>query len=187
MTKSELREIYKAKRQEFSPSKAQDISLQILENLKEMQIWNCSTFHVFVPILHHNEVNTLPLIKHLFESEKRVIVPKTENNRMLCCEIGADVEFESGRFNVPEPKKFQIINPKEIDVVLMPMLICDQNGNRVGYGGGFYDRFLKDCKKNVIKIGLNFFTPVDEIFDVFESDIPIDYCVTGDEIVSFSG
>src|SRR5690606_33484872 len=109
-----------------------------------------------------------------------------ENNQMLNCQINPEVEWAKGKFNFPAPKEFHLVDSKEIDVVFLPMLICDKAGNRVGYGGGFYDRFLKGCRQDAIKIGLNFFSPIDEISDVFESDVPLDYCVTGDEIVSFT-
>jgi len=185
MTKPELRTLYKSKRNELSPEMVDEISLQILNNLKLMNIWGNLNFHLFMSIHNHKEINTLPILNYLFAQKKQVIVPKVENDRMLNCLIHSNVEFETGKFHVPEPKSFQLIDSKEIDVVFVPMLICDKSGNRIGYGGGFYDRFLKECRENIIKIGLNFFEPIDEIEDVFETDIPLDYCVTGEEIVSF--
>lgn len=185
MTKSELRTFYKSKRNELSSEKVNEISLQILEHLKSMPIWENSYFHTFVPILNQNEIKTLPIIDYLFQLNKNVIVPKIEGEKMLNCLIDAETEFESGKFNVPEPKTFQIIDSKQIDVVFVPMLICDQKGNRIGYGGGYYDRFLQECRNDIIKIGLNFFEPIDEIEEVFESDVPLNYCVTGAGIVSF--
>jgi len=185
MTKSQLRIIYKSKRKEFSPEEVNQISSRILENLKLMNIWENRAFHIFMPILNHNEINTLPIMDHLFEQKKQVIVPKVDGPNMLSCLIDRETVFESGKFRVPEPKHFRLFDPEMIDVIFMPMLICDRSGNRIGYGGGYYDRFLLDCKKDVLKIGLNFFEPVDEIPEVFESDIPLDYCLTGNSIVSF--
>lgn len=185
MIKSEIRTFYKSKRKELSTEAVNEISLQILENLKSMEIWANPNFHVFIPIPNHNEINTLPLIDYLFELNKEVIVPKIENDKMLSCLIDSETEFELGKFNVPEPKTFQLIDSTKIDIIFMPMLICDQKGNRIGYGGGYYDRFLQECRNDVIKIGLNFFEPIDEIKDVLESDVPLDYCVTGEGIVSF--
>lgn len=185
MTKSELRTIYKSKRKQLSSDEVNEISLLISENLKSMPIWGNSNFHIFIPILNQNEINTLIIIDYLFQLEKQVIVPKVEGDKMLSCLIDKNTEFELGNFNVPEPKFFQLFEPKNIDVIFMPMMICDQKGNRIGYGGGFYDRFLKECKKDIIKIGLNFFQPISKIDEVFDTDIPLNYCVTADEIVSF--
>jgi 5-formyltetrahydrofolate cyclo-ligase len=65
-----------------------------------------------------------------------------------------------------------------IDLVFIPLLACDLQGNRVGYGKGFYDRFLSKCRYDVKKIGLSFFDPVDKIEDVNVFDIPLDECIT---------
>lgn len=185
MTKSELRTFYKSKRKEFSVMQVNRISTEILDNLKSMDIWGKSNFHVFMSIPNQNEINTLPILDFLFESEKKVIVPKIENGNMLSCLIEKNTKFFPGKFNVPEPEFFETFNPKSIEVIFMPMIICDMTGNRVGYGGGYYDKFLMQCKSDVIKIGLNFFQPVDRIWDMFETDIPLDHCVTGTGIVSF--
>lgn len=185
MTKSELRTLYRSKRKKLSSEKANEISLQILENLKSMDIWGNSVFHVFIPILNQNEINTLPIIEYLFELNKQVVVPKVEGDKMLNCLIDENTEFISGKFNVTEPKKFQLIDSEQIEVVILPMLIGDKKGNRVGYGGGYYDRFLEKLQPKVLKIGINFFPPISEINDVESTDIPLDYCVTGEEILSF--
>lgn len=160
--------------------------MKILHNLQKMPIWNYSVFHTFVPIENMHEVNTFPVIDYLFRLNKKVIVPKVEESQMLNCEIDKNVAWQKGKFSVPEPGKFHLIDSTEIEVLFIPMLICDQIGHRVGYGGGFYDRFLKDSKPAALKIGLNFFPPVERIDDVQNTDIPLDYCVTGEEIVSFT-
>jgi 5-formyltetrahydrofolate cyclo-ligase len=72
-----------------------------------------------------------------------------------------------------------------IDVVFVPLLAYDKQGNRVGYGKGFYDKFLSLCKPEVVKIGLSFFEPEDLIDDVFENDVKLDYCVTSERVICF--
>ena len=69
--------------------------------------------------------------------------------------------------------------------MFIPLLAFDNKGNRVGYGKGYYDNFLSKCTPDVIKIGLSFFEASDEITDVFESDIALDYCVTPNTIYQF--
>lgn len=186
MTKSDLRNIYKKKRRELSSTEIQLLSLKILENLKQMDIWRNSVFHCFLPIESQNEIDTFPIIDYLFEQNKKVVVPKVQGLNLINCEIQKGVNFEIGKFNVSEPKGFQEIENQEIDVVFMPMLISDKIGNRVGYGGGFYDRWLNQFKKQPIKIGLNFFEPIDKIQDANEMDVRLDYSVTPEEIVSFA-
>lgn len=185
MRKPELRKIYKAKRFQLSPVDIQQLSFKILENLKQMDIWDFSVYHIFLPIAQNHEINTFPLIEELFSRNKRVVVPKVKDGDLLNCEIHKDTEFEIARFNTLEPKEFHTLNHQLIELVFTPMIVCDKRGNRVGYGGGFYDRWLAQFEKMPIKIGLNFFPPVDEIQDVAKWDVRLDYSVTPDEIVSF--
>ena len=77
------------------------------------------------------------------------------------------------------------IPTSKIEVVFVPLLAFDKKGNRVGYGKGFYDRFLSECNPETIKIGLSFFEPEELIEDVFENDVKLDYCVTPDEVYQF--
>lgn len=186
MTKSELRKIYKQKRSKFSQLEIENSSLKILSNLKKMDIWDNSIYHIFVPIISLNELNTFPIIQHLFALNKTVVVPKITDGKMISCKISPDVKWETGLFDVPEPVHYQSMDDKKIDVVFVPMLICDKLGNRIGYGAGFYDRFLVNCKPMVKKIGLNLFPPIDSFEGLKNTDVPLDYCVTEEGILSFS-
>ena len=75
--------------------------------------------------------------------------------------------------------------PAEIDVVFIPLLCFDKKGNRVGYGGGYYDKFLTKTKSSCLKIGLSFFEPVDFIKGINMNDIPLDMCVTPEKLYNF--
>jgi 5-formyltetrahydrofolate cyclo-ligase len=185
MTKSELRQYYLQKRKDFSEIEINEMSLQILDKLKSMDIWNFETYHLFQSIVHQNEVQTKAILDDLFSQKKTVVVPKVKGLEIKNCKVNQDTEWINGKFNVPEPFECTEVPSHEIDVVFIPLLISDRKGNRIGYGGGFYDRFLAKCPENTLKIGLNFFAPIDEILDVENFDIPLDYCVTPEEIVSF--
>ena len=97
-----------------------------------------------------------------------------------------NTKLKTNKWNVPEPVDGIQIPPNKIEVVFIPLMAYDTKGNRVGYGKGFYDRFLQQCNPDVIKIGLSLFEPEDKIEDVFENDIPLDYCITPNKIYSFS-
>lgn len=88
-------------------------------------------------------------------------------------------------FGVPEPIDGIEIMETQLDIVFVPLLAFDFKGNRVGYGGGYYDRFLKKCRKDVIKIGLSFFEAIEEIKDANVNDIPLTYCVTPNRVYEF--
>lgn len=186
MNKAELRQSYKEKRRRLSNSEVKRLSLGILSKLQELDFSGETVFHIFLPIPKRNEVDTYPIIDWLFALKKTPVVPAVQGEEMNCCELKQNEKLKSGAFGTLEPMKCRDFDPQKIDVILMPMLICDKAGNRVGYGGGYYDRFLKKCWPDILKIGLGFFAPVEKVSDVFPGDIALDYCVTSDEIVSFT-
>ena len=73
--------------------------------------------------------------------------------------------------------------PEELDLIFVPLLAYDKKGHRVGYGKGYYDRFLKECKDDCIKIGFSFFEPEDSIEGVNRHDVKLDYCITPERIL----
>ncbi|MDQ3180555.1 MAG: 5-formyltetrahydrofolate cyclo-ligase, partial [Acidobacteriota bacterium] len=76
----------------------------------------------------------------------------------------------------------ELIETEKIDIVLVPLLCFDRKGFRVGYGKGFYDRFLKNCRTDCLKIGLSYFAPIKEISDVQDFDVRLDFSITPEEI-----
>jgi 5-formyltetrahydrofolate cyclo-ligase len=96
-----------------------------------------------------------------------------------------NTKIKKNEYNIPEPISGLPVPTEMIDVVFVPLLAYDKKGNRVGYGKGFYDKFLSLCKPEVVKIGLSFFEPEDLIDDVFENDVKLDYCVTSERVICF--
>ena len=86
-------------------------------------------------------------------------------------------KIKKNDWNIPEPINGISISSQQIEVVFIPLLACDKKGNRVGYGKGFYDKFLAKCKPETIKIGLSFFKPEEEISDTIKDDVTLDYLV----------
>ncbi len=185
MTKSELRKLYKEKRKQLSDAEIEKFSKEILVNLKSMPIWEKSVFHIFVPIEKQREINTFPIIHYLLEQNKTVVVPRIENGQIENCLLSPETVWTTGKLDIPEPKICQKIDNEQIEIVFLPMLICDKQGNRIGYGGGYYDRFLANLREETLKIGLNYFPPISQINEIEKTDIPLNYCVTPEEIVSF--
>ena len=93
--------------------------------------------------------------------------------------------FELNKYGIPEPRNGTIINEKEIDLSIVPLIAFDLFGDRVGYGKGYYDRFISKCRFNMIKIGISYFPPLDKIEDVEEFDKKLDFCITPDHIYAF--
>ena len=96
-----------------------------------------------------------------------------------------DTQFNENRWGVREPADGEAIDAAKLDLVIVPLLCVDSVGHRVGYGKGFYDRFLKNCRPDCLKIGLNYFPPFKQIFDIADHDIPLDACVTPERTYRF--
>jgi len=178
LTKNELRTLYKAKRMALSQDEVSFLSQKMLEKfiLQFNPIEN-QKVNVFLAIEKFNEVNTQIFIDHFFENEIRVFVPKIQGKKIISVEIFPDSEFEINNWGIKEPIS-NIASNIELDYVLTPLLYCDEFGNRVGYGKGFYDQFFFEYSNIKGKIGLNFFLPNEIISDVYEKDEVLDGLVT---------
>lgn len=113
------------------------------------------------------------------------IYPVMQDNDLIVVKTDADTAFSENAMGIFEPVDGIAANPQEIDMIFVPLLVCDLAGYRVGYGKGFYDRFLKLCREDVVTIGFCYFEPVQQISDVFEGDIPLNYLVTPTQFYPF--
>ena len=93
--------------------------------------------------------------------------------------------LKENELGIAEPQSGIQINENQIEVVFIPLLCFDKSGHRVGYGGGYYDRFLKKCPKNTVKIGLSFFDPIQKISDINITDVRMNFCLTPKKIYEF--
>ena len=187
MNKTELRQKYKAFRNSLSENEVEEMSLAIANKILILPIWENSYFHIFLPITEHKEVNTEFILHLLSGKDKEIIVSKAdfETRNMTHFLLTDNTKIKKNNYNIPEPVDgIEVPSPK-IDVVFVPLLAYDKKGHRVGYGKGFYDKFLSQCKPDVIKIGLSFFEPEEIISNIFEGDVQLDYCVTPNEVHSF--
>src|SRR5262249_34070605 len=98
---------------------------------------------------------------------------------------GPDVELAENRWQISEPVHDERVDANEIDMVFIPLLCFDRYGHRVGYGKGYYDRFLRACRHDCIKVGLSDFEPVDKISDAHEGDVKLDAAVTPSATINF--
>lgn len=188
MLKKKLREKYTVLRQNISSETRVTQSITIANTLLDMQVWQYEFYHLFLPITTKNEVDTTILLSVLQGKDKNVVVPKVGNATTLEHYLLTDTtKFITNNWGVPEPTNGIPIPANKLDVVFIPLLAFDNLGHRVGYGKGFYDSFLKDCRKDILKIGLSFFeAETVPITDIRKEDITLDYCVTPKTVYSFS-
>ena len=179
-----------AKRKLFSESEIEQQSIKIRDWLfSRLMIHRFENIHVFLPIAKHKEVNTWLIVETLQKDfPVNIILSRSENDGTLKHYIydktSILVENKWG-ISEPAPEEAKQILANQIDMVLVPLLVFDKLGHRVGYGKGYYDRFLADCRADVLKVGLSFFEPVDKIEDTSEHDIELNHCITPNRIWSF--
>ena len=180
MTKAELRKKYKNLRNSLTESDADDLSLTLANQVLKLDIWTFSFYHIFLSIEEQKEVNTDYILNILSGKDKNILISKSDfkTGDMTHFLLTDNTAIKKNKYNIPEPVDGIEILDDKIDVVFIPLLAFDKTGNRVGYGKGFYDRFLANCKPETIKIGLSFFEAETKITDIFESDVKLDYCVT---------
>ncbi|WP_281227507.1 5-formyltetrahydrofolate cyclo-ligase [Flavobacterium aquiphilum] len=187
MLKKALRAKYKALRNELSEIDIEEKSLAIANEILKLPIWDKTYFHVFLPIEEQKEVNTEFILHLLSGKDKEIVISKSdfETRKMTHYLLTDNTRIQKNQYNIPEPVEGIEVPDTKIDVVFVPLLAFDKKGNRVGYGKGFYDKFLSQCKPETIKIGLSFFKPEEQISDVLDSDILLDYCVSSTGVYSF--
>ncbi len=189
MTKKELRHIYKRKRATLGEAETEKMQDLILIQFQQLPLPFLQYLHTYLPMDIQKEVDTYPVMEFLKFSNPglHIVVPKTgtEGNTMTHYLYDEHTVLVKNRYDIMEPVEGQPVASRDIDLVLVPLLAFDERGNRVGYGKGFYDRFLLQCRKDVIKVGLSFFEAEQLIEDTDEFDIPLTYCVTPQKVYEF--
>jgi 5-formyltetrahydrofolate cyclo-ligase len=189
MLKSDIRTLIKTERNKISDLELNQKSQLICEIAFNNFNFRNKTVSIFLPISKFKEVNTHILINRLkLDKSSRIAVPKSNfnDNSLKHYLFSHNIEIEENKFGIPEPNEKNIeIKSHEFDIVFVPLMACDMNGHRVGYGKGFYDRFIKKCNDSCLFIGLNIFDEQMKIDDIDEFDIPLDYCITPHKLIKF--
>ncbi|WP_185877808.1 5-formyltetrahydrofolate cyclo-ligase [Blattabacterium cuenoti] len=179
--KKYIRKIYLFNRiNHFSKNDIYNMSYEIFYRLKKISIWEKNIFHIFLSIEKLNEVNTFMIVHHLLKKRKIITIPHTnfKNFYINNCILEKNTILIKNKYGILEPYYKKLMNPIFIDVIFLPLIIFDHKGYRVGYGKGFYDKFIFLCKKNIIKIGLSFFNPIEIIYDINDNDLNLDLGIT---------
>ena len=187
MNKKELRVKYKKLRQDLSENDIDAMSLEIANTILKLDIWGKMYFHIFLPIEEQKEVNTEFVLHLLQGKDKEIVVSKADfdTREMTHFLLTDNTKIKKNEYNIPEPVDGIEVPTYKIDVVFVPLLAYDKFGNRIGYGKGFYDKFLSKCKPETIKIGLSFFEPEEFISDIFPDDVKLNFCVTLNKVYNF--
>ncbi|MBX2940028.1 MAG: 5-formyltetrahydrofolate cyclo-ligase [Ferruginibacter sp.] len=180
MIKQQLRKIYRAQRLALTDSERAKMDDLMLIQFQHSGIEIPDTVMTYAPLEKFAEFNPAFIEDYcLFKNPAvQFVYPVMKGHDLIPMLTDADTAFLKNSMDIDEPVDGHPLDPKTIDMIFVPMVIADVSGNRVGYGKGFYDRFLKQCRKDVVMIGFSYFEPVQEISDVFEGDVPLNYCIT---------
>ncbi len=188
MKKQELRQIYQQKRENISPKEAILLSERINKHIIRQFEWQkIQNIHLFLPIKDKKEVDLWGFIRWIFSEmpEKSLFIPKIIGNELKSCLLTPETQLKTNRWGILEATEPPVSENTPFDLVITPLLYADNQGNRVGYGKGFYDRFFLKINDNAVKLGVNFFPPNEPISDIFSQDIPLDILVTPEKVFSF--
>mgnify|MGYP005861282955 CR=1 FL=1 len=180
MTKAEIRKVYKQKRQALSQHDIEEKSIAIANQVLKLDIWQHTYYHLFLTIHRQKEINTEMLMHVLQGKDKQIVISRSnfKDYSLSHFLLTDSTPIKENHFGIPEPTDGIAVSVEKIDVVFVPLLAFDQKGHRVGYGKGFYDRFLNQCRDNTLKIGLSFFEPLDTLLEAQPHDMTLDVVVT---------
>ena len=189
MLKKEIRSIYKKKREEISAAERMKGDDLLLIQFQTIDIPFLDFVLSYYPIEDNKEVNSFNVTDYLrFRNPNlQICYPRTHRSEktMEAVICHPDSIFQTNEYNIPEPIDTETADPAELDMVLVPLLAFDLKGYRVGYGKGYYDRFLKSCRDNCLKVGFSYFDPVESVDDANDFDVPLDLCITPQRIYVF--
>lgn len=172
----------------FSTDKIIEVSREIKNRFLNLDIVEKSQRF----LLYHSfgkEIITHDLIDDLYEREKEVYIPYVikEKKVLGISKLDKDDELVAGVFGIKEPVIKEDIPVNRMDIIVVPGLLFDKNGYRIGYGGGYYDRLLKTIEERIITIGLCFDEFLQDSLPVEKYDISVRIVITEKRVLNIGG
>ena len=172
MNKKELRDAIRAKKRAMTPEEIEERSAQLGELLAGSPAYReADTIYGYLP--YNQEVRTVPMLEQALKDGKKVAVPKVYGDEMKFLYLDDLTKVSKGYAGIPEPIADGPVADDETALVLMPGLAFDPQGHRIGYGGGFYDKFLA-AEPNHPTLALCYEFQLLPELDTEEHDIPVD-------------
>jgi 5-formyltetrahydrofolate cyclo-ligase len=185
MTKKEIRKYILNMRDAVNAEQKEDWDSKIFTSLINSDFYrNANVIFAFVSF--KSEVDTHRFINHAVRDNKVICVPriKSKETGIEVFRIGNMEDLKTGYYGILEPKDSCLkVNDEDIDLILMPGVAFDREGGRVGYGAGFYDRYLAKLKEKADKIALAYHIQLLDKVPMDEFDVRIDGIITDEEIL----
>ena len=177
MKKAEIRKIVLAQRTQLAEKEFLERSQRVIKTLAPF-LNPGKTIASFKAIPHRNEIS-------LDSLEGNFAFPRVLSAAEGSMEMAQATDFANSDWGIPEPVGGLVLEPAKFDIIIMPLVAYDLKGNRVGYGKGFYDRYLALCRPDCLKIGISLFDPMDLIEEVESHDIPLDIAICPSKLYDF--
>ncbi len=188
--KKKLKTVYLRKRKTLTDNEFDRRNAQLFYHITDLlDSIDPKLVHSFLPIEKQREVDTWIIVKYLKAMGKIIVLPKSVNGTpdMEHYIFQTSKQLEKNEWDIWEPKDGVAVKPEEVDMVLVPLVVFDKEGYRIGYGKGYYDKFLSQCRSDCVKIGLSLSAPVDKLQVIEPHDIPLDYGVSPIGVYDFRG
>lgn len=188
MTKKEARTFYLEKRLALTAEEGEVYEAGLQDNFSRIVFPPLRCVHVYHPMASKKEIDTAPYIQFLLRNvpDLTIVLPRiTSTSEMEHVRRDSSTVLLVNSWGIHEPAAGEVIAPTDIDLVIVPLLVFDVSGYRVGYGKGFYDRFLAQCRRDVVKVGLGYFDPVARIADTNHFDVPLTIGITPTHLYEF--
>jgi 5-formyltetrahydrofolate cyclo-ligase len=190
MTKQTLRKYWLEKRLALSATERSKIDDLLLIKFQQ---WGLPSFVETVlsywPMAQKAEPNTFLLTGFLaFRLPSlRLAYPVSDlqTNRLVAFEVSEDSLYKNNALGITEPAGGEELSHDALDLIIVPLLTFDRLGHRLGYGKGFYDRYLSKCRPDTIKLGISYFDAIEELPEKTEYDLPLTACITPEKIYEF--
>ena len=189
MTKAQLRKTYLDKRKQLTADEYARLNQGLLHQFKTIDLAGINCIHIYLPIPGRHEPDTLLIIDWLKARHPHIkrVFPQTDFIHLSMTSFLDDehLQLAKNQWGITEPSEGTTVDTKQIDMIIVPLLAVDSLGYRVGYGKGFYDRFMATCKTGTRCIGLSLFPPIAAIDDVDDYDIRLHQCITPGAVIDF--
>ncbi len=188
VNKNVLRKTYLEKRLFLSDTEYDRRNQRLFNAFTEwVDLHGVGSLHTFLPIAEKKEVNTWLIIHHLRKHFPDIEIYTSRSLKGGLLDhflLEEDTRLIINKWGIPEPAEVPAVKPNRLDIILVPLIICDKTGHRIGYGKGYYDRFLSDYP-DARKIGVSLSPPLDRIDFMDTLDVAMDSCLTPYQIYQF--
>ncbi|WMN12002.1 5-formyltetrahydrofolate cyclo-ligase [Marivirga salinae] len=191
MDKNTLRKVYLEKRKFLSQAEYERRNQLLYHRLIEFQeIHQFKSIHTFIPIKKNKEPDIFPFIQFLWSKKPKIdiitAISDLKNPVLSHVKITENTTFLENKWGIPEPQDGTPYLVDKIDCVLVPMVVGSKSGHRIGYGKGYYDRFLQKCKSNTKFVGVTLGPLLESNVYANQYDIPMHSMITPFELHDIS-